>query len=67
MIKIAILEKSLQKLNLIKNNLKIIINMEKESRVEYSMNLGFALFLLGTELFIYKLVSKLKEKEDEKS
>ena len=40
--------------------------MEKESRVEYSMNLGFALFLLGTEFFIYKLVSKLKE-EDEKS
>jgi hypothetical protein len=41
--------------------------MEKESKVEYSMNLGFALFLLGTELFIYKLVSKLKEKEDENS
>lgn len=66
MIRIVILEKFLLKLKSINNNLKIIMNMEKESRIEYSMNLGFALFLLGTEFFIYKLVSKLKE-EDEKS
>lgn len=66
MIRIVILEKFLLKLKSINNNLKIIMNMEKESRIEYSMNFGFALFLLGTEFFIYKLVSKLKE-EDEKS